>query len=375
MSNMKKIVFIPPNGKMFINDFSIQRLGEHFKSVADVHTTLITIDIQKAIKPIENIDSIISVASKDELFEQLKLLEYDVIFHRSWMLAYPFAAELVKNFPSVIVNIKDWNFSTKKEYKIIFGDKAAEDFEAIRYIFQNTKLVLSHFTKEQAKIWAKKYNVNEKKFIFFPEYCNEKNFSIRENTTYQTPKLVFAGSLGPTSYPEEFFLAKSHLRAIREITKHNIDVSYVLTAGAYAGTQSPRQRLLFQDILYENTFNEKFHLIEGETLNPSILNKYHFGFFNLEYTTKSESLNKYAIPSKFAFYLEAGIPMIINSKLKSLSKIIDTYKLGIVISNKELESLDKILNKITSEEYSHMQLNIEKFRDHFTYSNNINQLL
>lgn len=371
MSKIKKIVFIPPNGKMFINDFSIQRLSQYCKNTPNIHTTLLKIDTLNPVETIEYIDCVINVESENELYKQLKLLEYDVIFHRSWMLAYPFAATLVKTFDNVIVNIKDWNFSTQKEYKILFGEKAVDDFKAIEYIFKNAKAILSHYTHEQAKIWAKKYNVNENKFIFFPEYCNEKNFNHRKNIAYQKPKLVFAGSLSPTSYPEECFLAKSHLRAIRNMTKLDIDVSYVLTEGAYAGTQSPRQRLLFQDILYENTFNKNFHLTKGATLNSSILEKYHFGFFILEYSTKSVYLNRYAVPSKFAFYLEAGIPILINAKMKAVARYVKQYNLGIVFTNHDIHNFATILN-ISEDSYTKMVENVIKFRETtYQYNKNI----
>lgn len=374
MSNIKKIVFIPPNGKMFINDFSIQRLGEYFKSNANIHTTLLKIDTLPSTTTIEYIDCIINVKSEDELFEQLKLLDYDVIFHRSWMLAYPFAATLVKKFDNVIVNIKDWNFSTQKEYKIIFGEKAVDDFKAIDYIFKNAKAILSHYTHEQAKIWAKQYNVNENKFIFFPEFCDEKNFYFRKKINYENPKLVFAGSIGPTSYPEEFSSDKSYVRVMKQLTKKGIHISYVLPEGAYAGTQSPRRRLLFQDILYEDKFNSNFQIKKGETLNSLILADYHFGFFNIEHSLKCRYADKHAIASKFAFYLEAGLPIITNSKIQSLTTLIKTFGLGITISNKDVENLDIILKNITSEEYDKMRQNVEKFRENFTYSRNIHIL-
>lgn len=360
MSNTKNIALIPPNGKPFINDFSIQRLGDYFKDYPDIHTTLLIIDMPDT-QTSSNTNAVIYFASEEELFKHLSSVDYDVIFHRSWMLAYPFAAKLVQHMNNVIVNIKDWNFSTQKEYKIIFGENAVEDFNAIKYIFQHAKAILSHYTDQQAKIWAKKYNVDVKKFIFFPEYCNEKNFNYPRKRSYQNPKLAFAGSLGPTSYPEEFFLAKSHLRALRQLTQQNIDVSYVLTQGAYAGTQSPRQRLVFQDILYENAFNEKFHITKGETLNSSILEPYHFGFFILEYSTKSVHLNRYAIPSKFAFYLEAGLPMLINANMKALAHLIQKYNLGIVFNNSHLDNFSTILD-ISEEDYLQMVRNIIEFR-------------
>lgn len=364
---MKKIIFIPPNGEMFINDFSIERLGKYFKNDKKIHTTLIKIKNKNSIDKFEYVDSIIDVESKKEILKILKSLKYDVIFHRSWMFAYPFAKTLVKKFDNVIVNIKDWEISTKKEYKVMYGEKAVDDFKAIKYIFKNARVILSHYTDKQAEIWAKKYGVNKNKFIFFPEYCNEENFNFRTNIVYKNPKLVLGGTLAPSSFPEEISAAKSHFRAMKKITKLGIGVDYVLTAGAYAGIKSPKNKMLFQDILYENQFNDNFSLFKGKTLDSSILNQYQFGFFLLEYCTKNEYKNRYAIPSKFAFYLESGLPILANKKLKALSYYVKKYNLGIVFSNDDIKKFNQTLD-ISQKDYTQMVENIYQFRKKFIFN-------
>ena len=369
MSKINKIVLIPPNGEMFVNDFSLQRIGKALKVKNNIKIILLKIDKSDSKNIFEKTDFAditINVKSKDELFNQLKIINPDTIFHRSWMLAYPFAAKLVKEFDNVVVNIKDWNFSSEKDYKIIFGEKSMGDFDAIKYIFKNAKLVLSHFIKEQALIWAKEYKTDKDKFIFFPEYCDKDKFFNRKNTPYKKHKLVFAGSLGPTSDPQEFFLAKPHLMAIRTIAKKDIFINYVLSPGTYAGIKSEKQKILFQDILYENKFNKNFNIKKGKVLDSSILKNYTYGIFTLEYTVKNEHLNKYAIPSKFAFYLEAGIPLLVNKKLVALSQYVEKYNLGITFSNSDLANLHKIL-KQNEPKYNKFIKNIKKFRENFTY--------
>ena len=75
-----------------------------------------------------------------------------------------------------------------------------------------------------------------------------------------------------------------------------------------------KNKQLYRDLFYVDKFNKSFNICKGDNLNASTINSFDFGFFLLEYTTKNEYLNKYAIPSKFIFYLEAGIPMLINTK-------------------------------------------------------------
>jgi hypothetical protein len=372
MSKIKKIVFIPPGGKIYLHDFSIKRIANYLTRYTQVKTVLIKMDTTEYEDIL--IDTTISVQNKQELFDAISKENPDYIFHRSWMHGYPFAAELVEKFDNVIVNIKDWNFSNQEEYKVIFGENNIDDFDAIEYIFKKAKLILSHYSDEQAEIWGKEYCTDEKRFKFFPEYCDENKFYVRDNIDYTNPKIVYAGSMCPTSFTEEQFPCKAYLRSIRVVTKDGLDVSYVLIKSAYEAIQDPKRRDLFLDILYEDKFNPYFHIKEGKTHDPLVLQEYHFAFFHLEDSAENQGLTKYAVPSKFAFYLEAGVPILINSKMKAISNLVIKYNLGVVFSNSEIGSLAHRLKNITNDEYNEYIKNIKLFRNSFTYKNKIESI-
>ncbi|MCK5110919.1 MAG: hypothetical protein KAQ94_05310 [Arcobacteraceae bacterium] len=339
-------------------------MSHYFKKELNYKVILITIKSDIAIVN-KNYSKVIEVENQKQIIKTIYQIQYDFIINRGWMHAYQFSAKIVKNFPETIVIIKDWNFSTKQEYKFLFGDDS--DFKAIKYIFKNAKKVLSHYTKEQAKVWAKEYNTDKNKFIFFPDYCNESNF-VKKQLKFNpktTINLVLAAAVAPTSYPEEFFLPKGMLRSVKKLSQQNISVSLMVPPNSYDDMIKNKQ--LYRDIFYEYEFNKLFNVYRGDNLNSSILNPFDFGFFLLEYTTKNEYLNKYTLPSKFAFYLEAGIPMIIHKKHKILTKIVKKYNLGICFDNKDLDNFYNKLN-ITVEEYSLMIENIKRFRKNFIYS-------
>jgi len=182
---LKTIIFIPPNGTLKKHDFSLERIAKSLKDNKSIKSVLLYVKNNQDEKALKYFDNIVQVKSEKELFKKISLIDYDTIFSRAWMHAYPFSAKLVKKFDNVVVNIKDWNFATKKEYKFLFGNY--DDFDAIKYIFKNAKYVLSHYRKQQAKIWAEQYKVNKNKFIFFPEFCNKENF-INKKTIYNKNK-------------------------------------------------------------------------------------------------------------------------------------------------------------------------------------------
>lgn len=360
----KHIVFIPPNGEFKKQDFSLLRITTWLKTVKTVKTTLLFIRTDNVNFNTDIFDTIIEVNNKEEILKKLKKISCDIIFNRSWMHSYQFSKQIVEKFDNVVVNIKDWNFCSEKEYKFLFGN--SKDFKAIQYIFKHSKYILSHFTIEQAKLWAAEYNIDEDRFIFFPEYCNEESF-IDKHIEYKNIKIVYAGKILPSTFPEQLFPSKSHLRSIRKLTEQNIMIDFVVPEKEYEDMRSNRSSYL--DFLYEDKFNKRFKLVKGKALDPIVLKEYHFGFFELETSGENKSLYEYAVTSKLAFYLEANLPILINKDFISIANVVSKYNLGILFCNDDLNSFSKVLN-ISQEEYNQFVNNIKKFRDNFTYDSN-----
>jgi len=361
-----KILFIPPNGKIHIKDFSLNRIARFLSSMDNYHTVLIYISNIK-MDDIKYFDEVIEVDNKDELIQKIETMKYDFIFHRSWMHAYSFAADLTQKYDNVIVNIKDWNFAPEDVYTSLF--KTNKDFKAIAIIFEKAFKVLSHFTTEQIELWEKTYKINKKKFMFFPEYCNQERFVVKKNIVYDIPQLVFAGNISPTSYPEDYFPSKALLNSVRNLTKKNIKITFILPPILYDNSFGKNVDM-YRDFDFERKFNSKFTIKRGEVLNPSILNMYHFGFFELKINCLNEDLFKYAVVSKFAFYLEASLPILVNEKFVSMATIVSENGLGIVFSNSDIENLDTVL-KISQQQYSLYLKNIANFRNKYKYTDSI----
>ena len=183
MKDSKTIVFIPPNARFKKQDFSLIRISTYLNKVFHIKSILIYIEDDDAIEEQLNFDMVYKVRNKKELFQLLESLNYSFIFHRTWMHSYTFAAKLLKKYKNTIINIKDWNFANKDTYKFLFNN---HDHDGIRFIFENAKFILSHFTEEQSKKWIKEYKLKENRFIFFPEFCNEENFVDRKNIKYKS---------------------------------------------------------------------------------------------------------------------------------------------------------------------------------------------
>ncbi len=367
---MKTIIFIPPNGVLKKQDFLFDRLSNYFKNKLDYKTIIICLKNNYEETLVStNYSEVILSDTIENMVLSIKSIDAEYIINRGWMHAYAFSAQLLKEIKNMNIIVKDWNFSTKEKYKFLFNDDS--DFEAIEYIFKNSNKVLSHFTVEQAKIWAKSYNVDVNKFIYFPEMCHEDNMIDKFIKIDKEINLVYAGRISPTSLPQEYFPGKSHLRSIKTLTAKKINIDFVLPPMIYRDVFENKE--LYLDFIYEHRFNNRFNIIKGEILNPEILHKYHFGFFELEASGINDMLYRYGVVSKFAFYLEANLPIIVNSKFISIAKIVKEEKIGLVFSNKDLENLNEIINS-KKDEYSIYINNIKKYRKEFSYTKKLKEI-
>lgn len=361
----KHVIFIPCNGKFVAEDFSLQRIGKWLGGVETVKTTLLHMENDNFTLDKNMFDNVIEVYEIADIFKILHNLPHDMIFYKAQMGGYDFAKQLMKNFDNILVNIKNWNFASKDIYNFLFQDN--KEYKSIEYIFEHSKQILSPYTKKQAKLWGKEYDVSEDKFIFFPELCNQDSFSKKRDIKYKNIHLVYAGTMTSSVFSKKYFPGNLHLKSIKKLTKQKISVDCILPDYVYDISMISTN--LFKDFLHENQINKRFNIIKGTSLKSSVLSKYHFGIFALEMDGINDMLYKYSIDSKFAFYLEGGVPMLVNDKLFSLAKIVKENNLGIVFNNKDIKNLTPLLS-ISQQEYNKFVNNIEKYRKSFTYDNN-----
>ena len=359
----KTVLFLTPNGVSFVQDLSIYRMARGLRQQG-WNTVLLC--FSGALRQFgDAFTQIHETGSVLDFFRMLQMLPRSHLLYRGWMTAYLFGAYLVRCYPETVVMLKDWNFAEEKDYLfLISGNKPAYDFWGIDYIFRNCRRVLSQYAEEEGKLWAAEYNTNPDKFIFFPELCTESSFVEKSAVTYDKTRLVHAGSCPPTSMPEGYFPSKKIFEDAIRLTRTGIDFSYVIQEKIYDAIISNRDT--YFDMVYENYRNPDFHLVKGRSLDPGVLLPYHFGIFCLTETVNAIRLIKHSIPSKFAFYLEAGLPMLVNKRMTSLAAMVEERGLGITFTNDDVPRLDQLLD-IGEKRYNELVKNVCAFRKRFTY--------
>lgn len=264
----------------------------------------------------------------------------------------------------------------KEDSISVWGKKTTElGFFAEQYACENAHGIILGYSYEAVDILKERYNIKTPILEFHTYVCNE--FVSNQNTTKYSQKdgkihLVYGGNVATSNQSQKIFADVQFHELIKEITKQG------LCFDIYASPHvSPiKFELFFSDyiaISRENTlFGLKKGLFPDEAANE--FSRYDFGmmvyFFN-QGTFLNEALNT-RLPGKFFLYLEAGLPILISEELKYVAKIVREYEIGIVVSQKDMYNLSKI---ISTYDYKKLRNNVLAARNKLSMETHINRLL
>jgi len=369
--NTKKIALIPPGGEFINQDFALQRIALYFIT-QDIVVYLIKLGSSSKIEEDTIFNYIITVQDIQELEELNQTHQFDLVVHRCWMHKYIFASTLLNKFSNIVFYIKDWmDEIPKEEYGFLY--KTQEDYDGIKAIFQSGHTILSHYSNKYTNKLSRKYQVPNNTFNFFPEYCIKNNFYTRKNTKFDPKniRLLWAGGLSPSNKPKRIDEEKIFLDGLVHISKQNIKIDLFLLKKHFNRVFDKQQFEIWRDWLYEDQFNNNINIKMGRPMDATIFEHYDFGIAaGLFYDENCLALKSVcqAVVSKIALYLEAGIPIIVNEKWVAIAQIVKKYKIGIVISNNDLNDFNSVF-QISQYDYDQIVSNIYIYRSKYSYNN------
>ena len=319
-------------------------------------------------------DDVVYFDTIEELYELLDKLNSKIIFTKALIGHYKKVADLVQRYVNVVVDSTDIPqfFSDNKKERELFFDGESE-FIAIEEICKNAKKFLVRYSEEELKT-LKSFSSKDNILTWY-EYTNKVHYSNYKRELKEPYSLVWAGILQPLSYPKKF-KGRYLLESAKIVSNQNMRFTFMLPPSFSTSMLMVKSdRDLYYEFFYEAKLNENIDIHFGDIPQKAIklLEKYHFGVFPL-IQEKDRKFYRNIIPSKFALYLEAGLPIIVNDCMIKLSSVVKEYNLGIVVSNDNVKDLKKIIDK-KRDEYPLMQENIIKFRESFCYENRVNDLL
>ena len=95
-----------------------------------------------------------------------------------------------------------------------------------------------------------------------------------------------------------------------------------------------------------------------------VMNTYDYGLYTASYNHEKNNLYmKTSIGNKLFSYFEAGIPVVVLSNYEYIAHLIKKYNCGVVIKEKDLPNLKKILEK---QNYRQLLEGVDKIRKEIT---------
>ncbi len=229
------------------------------------------------------------------------------------------------------------------------GERTQKEIEDERYCFKHADFIIHKGPEDELNL-IKKIEVKHipGKPIQFLPYCFDKwTLPIKkEGDKLKGMHLVYIGNFFP---PETKMLKISNLEMSKMLAEQGINV--------HIYTNNPVNH---PDGKYFHTYSEVPNLELNERMS-----RYNYGFLinfhNMD--AIDERLLKTTIANKFISYLEAGIPIVMNDEVEYMVSLIKRFNCGVVISEKDLPNMKKILEK---QNYSKLLKGVEKARKYFS---------
>jgi len=221
--------------------------------------------------------------------------------------------------------------------------------------------------REAMKLW----NIKTKnKRLFFPIYCDNDSFSTPKKTfAMDDIHMVYAGGIAGSHRDKRYFGDTQLSWLIEYLAQQKIHFHiYPSPTVQKADYQE------YEQIARQNDFFH-FHQAVSQTVLSQELSQYHYGllpFFGGS-SNQSELKAKYATTVKLFNYAEAGIPIIAGAGVTYQSWIIERYKLGLVIKQKE--DFKNIRKYIEEKPYSEQIKTVSEQREALSLQKHIPRLI
>lgn len=242
------------------------------------------------------------------------------------------------NSPKFVFDIQDL-------YVNYFGLKPKErwikkDIKAERYCIENLDGLICHSLEINPA--SRAYKISPRKKIFFPLYCDKRNFHPVNISSPELPwKVVYAGNItGKKNYKSQ------QVGQFHDLAKILSDQG--VEFHIYPSPNVSHETIVEYEELKKSILNFHLHKSVNQALLSSELAKYHFAIipFFLEDSSELPVKHKYATTLKLFNYFEAGIPVLVSEDLIFQTWITQRYQLGLGISKDFLKNFPDRIQSI-----------------------------
>ena len=308
----------------------------------------------------------------DLFYELISEPRFRVVHFQAWMGLHPFgqAAGLVCRSPFIVeFNDLPQLFLEEGVFDRIFGDgDFARDVKGVKGIINCCDgAIFNHVESAGELLYAGSSPPAHQ--LHFHSYPEEESFAGSDPQDGPPWRLVFAGTLNPSSHPSPAFGDVQLLGLIKKLLRQGL--VFHLYLNPYQADSK-----LFWDYQYLAKAEPGFTLFKGKgpAELPRSIAGYHYGsmlhLFPEDNAIKKDHL-RYILPTKFFSYMEAGLPVLVSEELEAVADLVREHGLGLVLSRNDLCKVSEMLRR---KDCGALRENVRAFRSRWKMSKRIDSL-
>lgn len=244
-----------------------------------------------------------------------------------------------------------------------------------RFACERSDGLIVGYSPEAVDILKSRYHINIPILEFHSYTCDE--FLSDGNSKYSDVDgnihLVYGGHIAYSHLPEKFYGDVQFLSLIEKLTKQGIYFDMYTTLPLLSRFKANK---CFPEYKLLSERDPLFNFKKGLPVNEATVEfgKYDFGamIYLFDRGTFLADHNRTRMPGKVFTYLEAGLPILISEELEYPARLVKEYEIGIVVSQKDLDSLPEVISSYDREK---LRANVKKAREELSVKRHIGRLI